>query len=114
MKFRNTFLLTAYVFITSFGFLPGDGKDDIDKVRNNNITKEEIFQHIKYLASDELEGRFPGTAGDSLTESYLVKEFTKYNLQPAGESGFLQPFDIYTQVRLSGENDFSIDMERAK
>jgi hypothetical protein len=27
---------------------------DIDKVRNNEITKEEIYEHIKYLRTDTI------------------------------------------------------------
>ncbi len=39
------------------------------------ITSEEVSEHIKYLASDELAGRFPGTDGDSLTEEYITGRF---------------------------------------
>lgn len=103
-------ILTAIIFCVNFtGFLFSDNKDDIEKVRNNDITREEIYQHIKYLSSDELEGRFPGTNGDQLTRSYVASEFEKYKLKPAGENGFFQPLEIYTQVVLSGENSFRIE-----
>ncbi|MEO8665531.1 MAG: aminopeptidase, partial [Ignavibacteria bacterium] len=101
-------LLTALVLISiySFSFPPLDEKDEIEKLRNKQITKEEIFQHIKYLSSDQLEGRFPGTKGDQLTSNYISDEFKKYKLTPYGDDGYLQPFDIYTQVELSGKNEF--------
>ncbi|HMQ67571.1 MAG TPA: M20/M25/M40 family metallo-hydrolase [Ignavibacteria bacterium] len=101
-------ILTLVIFVSVSAFTLYDGKDDIDNIRNNDISKEEIYQHIKYLSSDELEGRFPGTPGDSLTNSYLAGEFVKYGLDPAGENGYMQPFEIYTHVRLSGDNKFSI------
>lgn len=110
-NFRFIFILSV-LFLYSFGFY--DGKDDIEGLRNNKITKEEIYQHIKYLASDQLEGRFPGTKGDSLTDSYISNEFKKYNLKPFGENGYFQPFEIYTHVRLSGENDFQVDLNGNK
>ncbi len=112
MKKKFSFIILVPVLLLySFGFY--DGKDDIEKVRNNDITKQEIYQHIKYLASDQMEGRFPGTPGDSLTESYIANEFKKYNLNTFGENGYLQPFEIYTHVKLSGTNDFEIDLNGA-
>ncbi|MBS1517071.1 MAG: M20/M25/M40 family metallo-hydrolase [Bacteroidetes bacterium] len=95
-----------FTALLSFSFQPKDGKDDINKIRNNNITSGEIYQHIKYLSSDELEGRFPGTKGDDLTTDYLTNEFKKYKLKPIGDSGYVQNFEIYTHVKLSGENYF--------
>jgi len=107
---RKIIILFTFVFcLNFFGFIPSDNKDDIEKVRNNNITSDEIYQHIKYLSSDELEGRFPGTAGDALTGEYIASEFKKYNLEPYGENGFFQPFEIYTQVKIAGENSFKIE-----
>ncbi|MEZ4688719.1 MAG: hypothetical protein R3A12_00485 [Ignavibacteria bacterium] len=106
MKFFK--ILTLIIFISVSAFTLYDGKDDINNIRNNDISKEEIYQHIKYLSSDELEGRFPGTPGDSLTNSYLINEFIKYGLDPAGENGYTQPFEMYTHVRLSGVNKFQI------
>jgi len=109
MKRKILILFTTLFCFHSFGFLPSDNKDDIEKVRNNNITKDEIYQHIKYLSSDELEGRFPGTAGDALTGEYIASEFKKYNLQPYGDNGYFQPFEIYTQVKLTDENNFKTE-----
>jgi len=109
MKRKITILFTSLFCLHFFGFLPSDNKDDIEKIRSNNITKDEIYQHIKYLSSDELEGRFPGTAGDALTGEYIASEFKKYNLQPYGDNGYFQPFEIYTQVKLAGENNFKTE-----
>ncbi|MEP7146370.1 MAG: M28 family peptidase [bacterium] len=97
-------ILTFIVY--AFSFAPCDDKDAIEKMRSNEITREEIFQHIKYLSSDALEGRFPGTKGDVLTENYILNEFKKYNLEPYGEKEYFQPFEIYTHVELNGNNYF--------
>lgn len=104
-------LLTA---VLSYSAKFYDGKDEIEKLRSKEITKEELLQHIKYLSSDELEGRFPGTRGDTLTDSYIIKEFENYNLVPFGENGFLQPFEMYTQVKLKTPNDFQIVLNNNK
>jgi len=50
-----------------------------------------ILERTKILASDEFEGRAPGTPGEDKTVAYLVGEFQKLGLQPGNpEGGFLQ------------------------
>ena len=46
-----------------------------------------IAAHDKFLSSDLLEGRGPGTRGDALAEEYIATEFQSYGLKPGGESG---------------------------
>ncbi|MBA3849733.1 MAG: peptidase M28 [Opitutus sp.] len=50
-----------------------------------------ILERVRVLASDEFEGRAPGTPGEDKTIAYLVGEFQKLGLQPGNpEGGFLQ------------------------
>ena len=51
------------------------------------IEKERIRAHVKYLSSDELEGRGTGQRGGDLAADYIAKQFASYGLKPAGESG---------------------------
>jgi Zn-dependent M28 family amino/carboxypeptidase len=46
-----------------------------------------ILAHIKVLASDEFEGRAPGTKGEERTVTYLVDQFRKLGLAPANTDG---------------------------
>jgi len=48
---------------------------------------EAIRAHVKFLSSDLLEGRGPGTRGDALTMSYLASQLEAMGLQPAGDNG---------------------------
>ena len=51
--------------------------------------------HIAYLASDKLEGRRTGTAGEKLAYEYISAEFAKTGLLPMGDSGtYLQAFEV--------------------
>ena len=43
--------------------------------------------HVKFLASDLLEGRGPGTRGDHLATAYIASQFEAAGLEPAGENG---------------------------
>jgi Zn-dependent M28 family amino/carboxypeptidase len=46
-----------------------------------------IAAHDKFLASDLLEGRGPGTRGDTIAEEYIAAQFESYGLEPGGEGG---------------------------
>jgi hypothetical protein len=86
-------------------------QNDIEKVRNNEITKEEIYRHIKYLASDKLEGRYPGTIGGNLAMDYISKEFKTYGLTPFGDSSYIQPVEMITDLRLGNGNKLELIKE---
>lgn len=51
------------------------------------IDQNRIVEHIKVLASDEFEGRAPGSKGEELTVNYLVAEAKKIGLQPGNPDG---------------------------
>ncbi len=43
--------------------------------------------HVKYLASDQLEGRGVGTRGEKLATEYIAAQFDSAGAKPAGENG---------------------------
>src|SRR5436190_13677103 len=51
------------------------------------ISGAELYRHIKALASDEFEGRAPGTQGEELTVNYLVRELKALGLRPGNPDG---------------------------
>ena len=51
------------------------------------IDSEKIRAHVKYLASDELEGRGMNQKGGDLAADYIAAQFKSYGLKPAGEKG---------------------------
>lgn len=99
-KFKRYFFIFSIPLFLCFTVLPfGSGGD------NPEITAEEIIGHIKYFASDDLGGRFPGTRGDSLTEAYIIKKLKSYGVNPAGENGFRQPFSFTSEIKLGEKNN---------
>ena len=56
----------------------------------STITEADLIEDIKVLASDDFEGRFPGTPGGDKTEEYLRAEFEKVGLEPGNGSSFFQ------------------------
>jgi Zn-dependent M28 family amino/carboxypeptidase len=56
-----------------------------------SISKKALAAHDQFLASDLLEGRGPGTRGDSIARNYIATQFQAYGLQPGGDGGsFMQ------------------------
>ncbi len=55
------------------------------------IDTERYAVHLARLASDEFEGRAPGTRGERLTLNYLVREFAELGLAPGYGDSYLQP-----------------------
>ena len=53
----------------------------------DSITSTDLLAHIKTLASDEYEGRAPGTHGEDLTVAYLTDQFKKMGLKPGNPDG---------------------------
>ena len=51
------------------------------------IQADNVAAHLRTLASDAFEGRAPATAGEDQTVAYLIEQFRKAGLQPAGEDG---------------------------
>src|SRR5262249_31457987 len=53
----------------------------------DSITGDDLLRHIKTLASDEYEGRAPGTKGEDLTVDYLTEQFKRLGLKPGNPDG---------------------------
>ncbi len=52
-----------------------------------SVTSDDLLQHITVLASDQFEGRGPGTPGEALTVKYLTEQFKRLGLKPADSEG---------------------------
>lgn len=108
----NRILIILYLILIQAGFV--FAQSGIDNVRNNDITDKEVYEHVKYLASDELGGRYPGTQGDVLARQYISKEFQKYGLKPEGDSAFIQRFDMYNGVKEGSNNSLSFFVPKGR
>jgi Zn-dependent M28 family amino/carboxypeptidase len=51
------------------------------------LSGENMRAHVKYLASDELEGRGVGTHGEKLATEYIAAQLKKEGVQPGGDNG---------------------------
>ncbi|MCB0504036.1 MAG: M20/M25/M40 family metallo-hydrolase [Cyclobacteriaceae bacterium] len=65
---------------------------------NPEITTDDLKESLTYLASDELEGRLPGSNGGKLAAEYVASKFELYGITPGGEDGYFQNFDVVTKT----------------
>jgi Zn-dependent M28 family amino/carboxypeptidase len=70
-------LVMGGVVVTTFAAKTSAPKIDAEKIR----------AHVKYLASDELEGRGMNQKGGDLAAEYIAGQFKSYGLKPAGDNG---------------------------
>ncbi len=61
----------------------------------NDISGERMRAHVKFLASDLLEGRGVGARGGDLATEYIATQFALAGLKPAGDKGtYFQNFTL--------------------
>jgi Zn-dependent M28 family amino/carboxypeptidase len=95
MKIARSFIATLFTAATSL--LAADELALRLEPALEAITPDGMLAHIKVLASDEFEGRAPGTKGEELSVKYITDQFKQIGLKPGNPDG------SYTQeVPLAG------------
>ncbi|MFA6570845.1 MAG: PA domain-containing protein, partial [Bacteroidota bacterium] len=75
---------------------------------NNEQSQQRIESIVKYLASDELEGRFPATPGNIKAAELISNHFKSIGLLPFNGS-YNQNFEISTKLLLGKNNKLEIE-----
>jgi hypothetical protein len=83
----------------------------------DGIDTAQYKAHIVYLADDALRGRAPGTEGYRMAVDYVVEEFKKMGVLPAGDNGsYTQKFNLRrssieagSQKIIMGDNNGNTD-----
>jgi Zn-dependent M28 family amino/carboxypeptidase len=65
---------------------------------STDIDETAFRDHVRVLASDDFEGRKPGTPGEEKTVAYLVEQFRKLGLKPGNGESFLQQVPMIESV----------------
>ncbi|WP_232727019.1 hypothetical protein [Flavobacterium sp. 1] len=62
----------------------------------DGINAKTFYKHDKYLSSDKMEGRFPGTKENNDAASYIKKYFKKYGLKEFNRN-YYQSFKLFVK-----------------
>jgi Zn-dependent M28 family amino/carboxypeptidase len=65
----------------------GSGALLAQKTQTPRIDSDKIREAVKYLSSDELEGRGTGQKGGDVAADYIAAQFKSFGLKPAGDNG---------------------------
>ena len=75
------------------------------------INPQNIEQIVRTLASDQFEGRAPGTAGEDKTIGYLIGRFEAMGLEPGGVDGtWTQPVPLL-HTKLGKAEKFAVSVK---
>jgi Zn-dependent M28 family amino/carboxypeptidase len=83
---------------------------EIPPVPEPGFDTQRFVADMRTLASDEFEGRAPGSRGERLTVDHLVEEFARAGLQPGFGDSFLQPVPM---VELTNQSRSDIEIAGA-
>jgi aminopeptidase YwaD len=72
------------------------------------IDRQRVLNDIKYLSSDELEGRASGTRGNVLAANFIYDRFRSLGLEPAFDNTYFQEFEFPSGTLLGSGNDLKI------
>lgn len=89
-------ILIALSFV-KLGFAAEDAETERLKPALDAITADGLLAHIKMLASDEFEGRAPGSTGEELSIKYIADQFKTIGLMPGNPDG-----TYFQEVPLAG------------
>ena len=100
------FIILVVAALVAAGILQSQHRAKIEPA----ITAGEIQDHINYLASDALEGRFTGSKGCRLAGRYIEEEFSLYGLKSAFGDSYFQPFPFVAERKLTENNTFRVSI----
>src|SRR5581483_2901185 len=80
----------------------------------DTISPDRIRAHVKFLASDLLEGRGTGQRGGDLAAEYIAAQFAQYGLKPAGDNGTYLQKVAMVGVQTQPESSFSIVPDKGR
>ena len=90
MKFRYSLAAFALALSAVAGARAVDPYAGVPRVEVPKINVATLRDMTRYLSSDEMEGRAPGTKGEEKTIAYLIDRFAKAGLQPGNKGSWVQ------------------------
>jgi aminopeptidase YwaD len=79
--------------------------------RADKVLIQNLENHIKFLASDELEGRRAGSPGEQKAVDYIISQYQNAGIKAMGNNGFIQSFPIDEGKKLSPNSFIKVNKQ---
>src|SRR5205085_1798354 len=90
-------IICVFIFSFALSLFAQDKEAEKLKPALDLITPDALLSHIKTLASNEFEGRAPGSKGEELSIKYIADQFKSIGLKPGNPDG-----SYFQEVPLAG------------
>src|SRR5437879_615946 len=113
MRELKVIVATIFGGVLCVSYLHAQATETTNKAETTSVQAEihadpeKIRAHVKFLASDMLEGRGTGQHGGDLAADYIAKQFASYGLKPAGDKGTYFQDVPMVEVKTLGETSFN-------
>ncbi|OJV43731.1 MAG: peptidase M28 [Acidobacteriales bacterium 59-55] len=98
----------SFVFALSMGALAQTVPPAVRQAEAS-IDPEKIRAHVRFLADDLLEGRYPGLRGGDIAAKYIATQFALDGLKPAGDDGtYLQWINFVGMKAIADKTSFTL------
>jgi Tol biopolymer transport system component len=89
---------------------PDGGPPPVATGFDARIAADDLYEHVRFLASDKLEGRMTGSPGTRMAAEYIAARFEEAGLQPLGDNGtFFQAFTFPAGIEVvPDKNRFAV------
>src|SRR6266704_3172386 len=76
----------------------------------SDFSSSRYFDHVKYLASDDMKGRGNGTPELNKAADYIASQFRLWGLRPMGDNNtYFQQFELTTGATVGADNELQIN-----
>ncbi|MGH9145223.1 MAG: M28 family peptidase, partial [Vicinamibacterales bacterium] len=100
---RTARLVAALVLSVGALGIPG-------RAATQQIESQTYLEHIKFLSSDELQGRGNGTPGLERAAEYIAMQFRAAGLEPGGDDNtYFQKFELVSGLTVGSSNTVTLN-----
>ncbi|GIX41946.1 MAG: hypothetical protein KatS3mg129_1679 [Leptospiraceae bacterium] len=99
------FLTGLYFILVLLTFLP---YYKYDFLTFSDIRQDDIVLHIRYIADDSKEGRYPGSNGSKKVQEWIINFYKKWHLFPLFNGSYLQSFTFKGRFKKYNNNYITI------
>ncbi len=112
-EFLKNTIVAIMILVGGIIIIIKSNKEKVDPGSAEILTFE-ILEHIKYLSSNNLEGRSPGSEGSKKAIKYISKHWEAQGVVSAGTKKYEQSFSYINKVSLGSRNVLRVKNSKSR